>query len=136
MIMHSLTELPIQKLKRAVELREQIEALKAELSDLLPSALPSTNGHRNGHSNGHAIRRGRNGFGETSHGLSVAGRARIAAAQRLRWSKYRVTHTRHVASVSKEEPRLSAAGRARVSAAVRARWERFRAAKARALRAK
>ncbi len=122
MIMNSLAELPIQKLKRAVGIREQIEALNHELHELLGTpAFISTNGDS-------ATKR---------RELSPAGRARIVAAQRLRWSKYNSSPRSNTPTelVSKQQ-RLSPEGRARVAAAVKARWDRFRAEKARALRAK
>jgi len=120
MIMQSLAELPIQKLKRAVGIREQIEALTRELNDLLGTpAFISVNG----------------AVAEKRRSLSAAGRARIAAAQRLRWSKYNAGRSQRTDLVAKKH-RLSPEGRAKVAAAVRARWDRFRAAKARALRAK
>jgi hypothetical protein len=120
MIMQSLAELPIQKLKRAVGIREQIEALTQELNELLgtPAAFMSLNGAGT----------------EKRRSLSAAGRARIAAAQRLRWSKYNSGRSQRTDLVAKKH-RLSPEGRAKVAAAVRARWDRFRAAKARALRA-
>jgi hypothetical protein len=120
MMMKTLTELPLQKLKQAVGIREQIEALTLELNELLgESALIATNGSR-------LWKR---------RGLTESGRARIAAAQRERWSKYnagRVTPE----VLEPKQPRLSPAGRAKVAAAVKARWERFRAEKARLLRVK
>ena len=120
MIMQSLAELPIQKLKRAVGIREQIEALTRELHDLLgtPAAFMAFNGVESG----------------KRRSLSPAGRARIAAAQRLRWSKYNSGRSQRTDLVAKKH-RLSPEGRAKVAAAVKARWDRFRAAKARALRA-
>jgi hypothetical protein len=120
MMMNTLTDLPIRHLKRAVNIREQIEALTQELNQLLEaSALLPLETERNG----------------KRSGLTPMGRAKIAAAQRLRWSKYnggRITP----AKVTTGKPRLSPAGRAKVAAAVRARWDRFRAMKARALKAK
>jgi hypothetical protein len=58
-------------------------------------------------------------------GMSAAGKARIAAAQRKRWA---------IVKAAKSEPkkpkrRLSAAGRARIIAATKARWEAFRKSK-------
>lgn len=118
-MMNTLSDLPIQKLKRAVGIREQIEVLTLELQQLLgPSSLVSANVAKP----------------EKRHGLSAAGRARIAAAQRLRWSRFNAGRSRRTNLVSNKH-RLSPEGRARVAAAVRARWERFRAAKARSLRA-
>ncbi len=119
-MINSLAQLPIQKLKRAVGIREQIEALTLELNELLgtPAFIPE-----------------RGTVFEKRRSLSAAGRARIAAAQRLRWSRYNAGRGQRTDLVSRKH-RLSPEGRARVAAAVRARWERFRAAKARTLRAK
>ena len=127
--MNSIAAMPIQKLKRAIAIREQIETLTQELNDLTGiSPYLSHNGNGNGH--GHATR-GR-GITPKSPGLSSAGRARIAAAQRLRWMRFHATHGNgSSAESSARSQRLSPQGRARVSAAVKARWERYRAAKAR-----
>ena len=121
-MMNSLSGLPIETLKRAVGIREQIDELTIELNELLsqPRMRPAVT------------------FGaRTSKGreLSAAGRARIATAQRLRWAKYNAGRSKPVVNHSKK-PRLSAQGRAKVSAAVAARWERYRAAKALGLRLK
>jgi hypothetical protein len=119
MMTNSLATLPLAQLKQAVFIREQIESLQSELSQLLGSpASASTNGATSNH----------------KHSLSVAGRERIAAAQRLRWSKYNGSSKTGLNAVSGNQ-RLSAAGRAKVSAAVTARWARYRAAKAKALKA-
>ena len=123
MMTNSLTAMPIQQLKRAIVIREQIDALKLELNELMGvSALIPADG------NGATAR-----FDSVkTRGLSLAGRARIAAAQRLRWSRFHAERgTEMVAERAPKSQRLSAEGRARVSAAVKARWERYRAAKAR-----
>ncbi len=118
MILNSLSQLPLQQLKRAIGIREQIENLTRELNQLLEApAFVSTHG--------------RNRF--KPHGLTEAGRARIAAAQRQRWARYNAGKTNSGPKARSKKNRLSAEGRARVAAAVTARWERFRAAKARAL---
>src|SRR6266550_3409249 len=57
--------------------------------------------------------------------MSVAARARIAAAQRARWAK--VKGQRKVVSIAPKR-RISAAGRARIRAASKARWAKWRAA--------
>jgi hypothetical protein len=59
-------------------------------------------------------------------GMSAAGRARIAAAQRRRWAKARKGKA---GRPSKKVRKFSAAGRARIAAAAKARWARFRAQK-------
>jgi hypothetical protein len=59
-------------------------------------------------------------------GISAAGRARIAAAQRRRWAKARKGKA---GRPGKKTRKLSAAGRARIVAAVKARWAKVRAQK-------
>jgi hypothetical protein len=59
-------------------------------------------------------------------GMSAAGRARIAAAQRRRWAKARKRKSGRPAIKVRK---FSAAGRARIAAAAKARWARFRAQK-------
>ena len=112
-MMNSLTTIPIGQLKRAVDIREQIESLTLELHELLAGVAGM---QRAG--------------GEQSQRrvLSPTGRAKIAAAQRLRWAKFNAARGGRPKPASRHM--LSAAGRARVSAAVKARWVRFRAAKA------
>ena len=62
--------------------------------------------------------------------MSAAGRARIGAAQRLRWSKLKKSsgQTKGV-SVRLKKPTISAAGRKRIAAAQKLRWAKVRAAK-------
>jgi hypothetical protein len=54
--------------------------------------------------------------------ISVAGRKRIAAAQRARWAK-----VRGKAKVATPKRTMSAKSRAKIAAAQRARWAKFRA---------
>jgi hypothetical protein len=62
--------------------------------------------------------------------MSTAGRARIAAAQRARWSKVRATSGPNKNVVGKSKKRnLSAAAREKIAAAQRARWAKVKAAK-------
>ena len=121
MMTNSLATLPLQKLKRAVGIREQIEALTLELHQLLGSSAYVV-------SNGNIL--------DKRPGLSPAGRARIAAAQRLRWSKYNAARGIRPKASRPTSQRLSAEGRAKVSAAVKARWIRYRAAKIAELQAR
>jgi len=118
---NSLATLPLQKLKRAVGIREQIEALTRELNQLLGThAYLDTNGI----------------IHDKRPGLTTDGRARIAAAQRLRWSKYNAARGVRPKVNAPRSQRLSTEGRAKVSAAVKARWIRYRAAKLAELQAK
>jgi hypothetical protein len=57
--------------------------------------------------------------------LSVAARARIAAAQRKRWAEYNRAKAAHP-----KKRKLSAAGRKRIVEATKKRWEAVRAQKA------
>ena len=63
--------------------------------------------------------------------MSAAGRARIAAAQRLRWSKLKKTsgQTKDVSGIPKKRT-MSAAGRKRIATAQKLRWAKVRSAKA------
>lgn len=61
-------------------------------------------------------------------GMSAAGRARIAAAQRKRWAKLKGKKT--TTTVAKKKHKMSAAGRAAIAAAAKARWAKVRAEKA------
>jgi hypothetical protein len=57
--------------------------------------------------------------------ISAAGRARIAAAQRLRWSKMKRKGGK---SPNKTGRTMSAAARAKIAKAARARWAKAKAA--------
>jgi hypothetical protein len=65
-----------------------------------------------------------NGTGRTRRGISAAGRARIAAAQRARWAKVK---GQKAASISgRPKRKMSAAAIAKIRAAQRARWKKWR----------
>jgi hypothetical protein len=55
--------------------------------------------------------------------ISVAGRARIAAAQRARWAK---TKGRKVVVISAAKTTMSPAARRKIAAAQKARWAKWR----------
>ena len=59
--------------------------------------------------------------------ISLAGRARIAAAQRARWAKAKGQKV--VSIISRKRRKLSAAAIARIRAAQKARWAKWRKAK-------
>jgi hypothetical protein len=69
-----------------------------------------------------------NSNGSSRHGISAAGRERIAAAQCARWA--RVKGKRNVVSISKRaaSPKrtMSPAARRRIVAAQKARWAKWR----------
>jgi hypothetical protein len=120
-MMNNLNVLPIETLKRAVGIREQIDQLTGELNRLLNQPRMT----------GAPAAGGKNRKRE----LSPAGRARIAAAQRLRWAKFNSGRVKP-AKPHAGRNRLSATGRNRIAAAVTARWERYRAAKILGLKTK
>lgn len=60
--------------------------------------------------------------------MSPAARARIAAAQKARWAKFKGKKAGK--PVAKKKRKMSAAGRAAIAAAAKARWARVRAEKA------
>jgi hypothetical protein len=62
-------------------------------------------------------------YGRPRRQLSVAARARIAAAQRARWAKVKTGQTK---SGTPKKRTLSAAARKRIAAAQRARWAKVR----------
>jgi len=69
--MSSINQLTPAQLRKAASLKEQIAGLEKQLSAILgsaPAAAPAKPARKKG-------------------GMSAAGRARIAAAQKLRWAK-------------------------------------------------
>ena len=62
----------------------------------------------------------------TRRGISAAGRARIAAAQRARWAKVK---GRKVVSIASKKRRISPSAIARIRAAQKARWAKWRKAR-------
>jgi hypothetical protein len=89
--------LSVQQLRRALALKAQSEKLSGELNHLL-----------GGSGNGAGIKR------------SSATRARMAAAQRARWTKVKRTPSPTKTRSAKRV--ISAAGRVRMAAAAKARW--------------
>ena len=94
-----------QDLRKAADLQEQIESLESELSSLLGTAEPGLQ---------RWVRKG----------MSAAGRARIAAAQRARWAKVKARGN------SKHPTRrhMSAAAKAKLAKIARLRWKKAKAA--------
>lgn len=112
----NMNELTISQLKKAVALKEKIEALNKELALILG---PSTTDQ--------APKKGK---------MSAAGRARIREAQKKRWAKIKAAQTANVKPASKPAPKtakkkwkLSAAGLAKIKAANKAYWAKKKAAK-------
>jgi hypothetical protein len=114
----SISNLSLEQLKQAVQLKEQIAGLEAQLADILSgistaapaftfptvtTAAPRTSGGR--------------------RQMSPEARARIAAAQRARWAKFRGdTGSAAKPAKTRGPGGMSAEGRERIAAAQRARW--------------
>lgn len=116
----SISKISVSQLKRAVEIREQVERLEDELTGIFDGSLT-------GSSNGKGGRRK----------MSSAARAKIASAQRLRWAKYRKGASASAKSPAKTKNKgrrkLSPATRAKIAAAARIRWARAKASNRRTL---
>jgi len=69
------------------------------------------------------------GKGTGTRKLSVAARARIAAAQRARWAKVRASKSTGRNGTAAPKRTMSAAARKRIAAAQRARWAKVKAGK-------
>jgi hypothetical protein len=101
--MTTLRDFGIEQLEKALAIRKQIESLKYEMAKILDSSLP---------------------LPEQMKGkMSAAARARIGAAQKLRWAKLK-----GVGSVIKAKRSMSAKTRAAMAAAARERWKKAKAA--------
>jgi hypothetical protein len=113
-IMAALSNISVRDLRKAVSLRERIEALERQLASILggSGAVGSRPGSRR-------------------RTISASGRARIAAAQRLRWARLRGG----AKAPKKGRRKMSAAARARISAAAKTRWAKVKARGGRTLAA-
>jgi hypothetical protein len=61
--------------------------------------------------------------------LSAAGQARIAAAQRARWTKVKASNNQSGNGTATPKRTMSAVARKKIAAAQRARWAKVRAGK-------
>jgi len=118
--MSNIKDLTVAQLKQAIEIREQIEILQAQLAYIgngrvgrPPSAKAAKLGKRR---------------------MSAAGRARIAAAAKARWANFRRgAKAVKPAKVTRKKKRFNAAARAKLSAAAKARWAKAKASGKKAL---
>jgi hypothetical protein len=108
------TNLTSKQLIHAANIKDQIEALTQQLNSILGGAVSVS------------VAKAPKG------GMSSAGRARIAAAQRARWAKIHAAKGGTQAVKPKpamKRRKLSAAGLAAIKAAQKARWAKIKAAK-------
>jgi len=135
--MSSIHHLSVQQLRQAANLKEQIEALEKQLSQLTGATTKSVVAP--------AVAK----VPTKKGGMSAAGRARLVAAQKARWAKIKaakpaavvakvtkaVVPTKPAATVAavttpaKKKFTMSAAAKAKISAAAKARWAKVKAAK-------
>jgi hypothetical protein len=107
-----ISNLSAAQLRKAADLTEKIETLNAELSELLGSDSTIKAGKR----------------GPKKGGMSAAGRAKIAAAQKARWAKFHAK-TEPAKAEKPAKRKMSAAGRAAIVKAQKARWAKIKAKK-------
>ena len=123
----SLINLTPAQLRQAANLKERIASLNDELAALLggsATAAPAKPAKPS------VVKKG---------GMSAAGKARIAAAQKLRWAKINAAKAKPAPAVkaivkaakpAKKKAKISPEGMANIIAATKARWAKIRAAKA------
>ena len=102
--MPHILNLSSHQLKRAIEIKTEIERLASELANLAGKGAVSQ--------------------GPRRRRMSRAGRARIAAAQRARWAKQRAVKAKPV----NKKRKMSAAARAKLSAMAKERWKKAKSA--------
>jgi len=105
-----ILSLTSDQLIRAAKLKEKISAFEQKINHILAG------GGGNGVPSPLMRQRRR--------GMSAAGRARIAAAQRARWAKVNASRK----PVRKSKRTLSAAAKSKIAAAAKARWAKAKAA--------
>ena len=112
----NLINLSVQQLRQAANLKEQIENLHKQLA-----AISSSTG----------VSASVKFVKPAKRKMSAGHIAKIRAAQKLRWSKFRAGKSAaKPGAAPKKKGTISAAGIARIKAAQKARWAAIKAAKA------
>jgi hypothetical protein len=106
--MSNLISLTTTQLRQAADLKEKIEAMTKQLASLLGASTPAP------------------AKASKKRGMSAAGRARVAAAQKARWAK--IKKAKPAAKAPAKKRTMSAAAKAKISAAAKARWAKIKAA--------
>jgi len=114
----SIINLSAQQLRQAANLKDQIAALEKQLA-----ALTSTSTKIAAPKAAQPVKK--------KGGMSAAGKARIAAAQKLRWAKLKAVKTapKAVKPVKPARRKMSAEAKAKIAAAAKARWAKVKAEK-------
>ena len=108
--------LSTRNLQQALSIRRKIDALQRRLNKLVSSQAGST-----------TTPRGRRGGRRR---LSAAARAKIAAAARARWARFRAGKGKSAKKGGRRHGGITAAGRKRLSQLMKARWAARRKAQA------
>jgi hypothetical protein len=113
-VMSSINSLSAHQLRQAANLKEQIDALEKELSQLLGSTAKPVTAKAP----------------KKKGGMSAAGKAKVAAAQKARWAKIKAAKPLVMAAKpAAKKFTMSAASKAKISAAAKARWAKIKAGK-------
>ena len=110
-----MINLSSKQLLKAADIKDQIEALESELATVL-------GGSGNGIPSPFKAPK-------TKRGMSAAGRARIAAAQKARWAKVKGAKPVKAEKPAKKRKKISAEGIARIKAAQKLRWAKVKGVK-------
>lgn len=115
--MNTLSSVSTSTLRKAIVIKEKIEALNQELSALLGGTVATSS----------TVEKAEKPAGRRK--MSAAARAKIAAAQRARWAKSKSAAGTSAPAPAKKKRTMSAAAKAKISAAAKARWAKVRNAK-------
>jgi len=122
-----MLNLTSHQLREAADLKEKIAALEQQLEQLLGQSQPTSAPVESAVS----VEPARPG----KRTMSAAHKAKIRAAQKLRWAKYEAAKGGKVAETAQPAKRgpkkggMSAEGKARIIAAQKLRWQKYNAAK-------
>ena len=123
-MINSFLDLSIATIEKALVIRKQIEVLQESLVKIIGgTGLAASFAEPAPAAAGAKSAKGR-------RTMSVAGRARVAAAQRARWAKTRAASASaaSAAKAPRKKRTMSLEARARIAAAQRARWAKQKAA--------
>jgi hypothetical protein len=101
----------LNQLKRAVEITERIESLQSELNQILGISGGAAKAETSPKATGRKRR-----------GISAAGRAAIAAAQKARWAAMKAGKPDAKPAKKKKKRTMSPEAREKIAAAQRKRW--------------
>jgi hypothetical protein len=115
--MANITDLSPEQLRKAANLKEQIEKLQKELGSIL---------------GGNETANGKVSVGKRKRGMSAEARAKISAAATARWAKVKGTKAKAPAPTSAKKVKrpMSAAAKAKLGAKMKEIWAKRKAAKA------